>query len=134
MRQEHRSKCWTKYPNPNKNIIHVLGITLATEQSRSNGSWEKAMTQNETTRDELIAEILRYVVAHPDAKDTIDGIEKWWLSKSTKREGKRKTEEALNFLAVKGWLNARSSPQSETIYSLNENSAEEIDAFLKDTS
>jgi hypothetical protein len=134
VRQEHRSKCWTKYPNSNKNIIHVLGITLATEQSRSNGSWEKAMTQNETTRDELIAEILRYVVAHPDAKDTIDGIEKWWLSKSTKREGKRKTEEALNFLAVKGWLNARSSPQSETIYSLNENSAEEIDAFLKDTS
>lgn len=92
------------------------------------------MTQNETTRDELIAEILRYVLAHPDAKDTIDGIEKWWLSKSTKREGKRKAEEALNFLAAKGWLNARSSPQAETIYSLNENSAEEIDTFLKEIS
>jgi len=90
------------------------------------------MTQNETTRDELIAEILRYVVAHPDAKDTIDGIQKWWLPKDIKLEGKRKTEEALNFLAAKGWLNIRSSPQSETIYSLNENSSEEIDAFLKE--
>lgn len=92
------------------------------------------MTQNETTREELIAEILRYVVAHPNAKDTIDGIQKWWLPKNIKPEGKRKTEEALNFLAAKGWLNARSSPQAETIYSLNENCSAEIDAFLKENS
>jgi hypothetical protein len=83
-------------------------------------------------RDELIVEILRYVVAHPRAKDTIDGIEKWWLSKSTRREGKRRTEETLNLLATKGWLIARSSPQSDTIYSLNENSLEEIHAFLRE--
>jgi hypothetical protein len=92
------------------------------------------MTQNETARDDLITELLRYVVAHPNAKDTIDGIEKWWLPKSTKREGKRRLEEALNLLAAKGWLNARSSPQSETIYSLNENNLEEINAFLNENS
>ncbi len=88
------------------------------------------MTQKESSPDELIEEILRYVVAHPRAKDTIDGIEKWWLPTSKKREGKRRIEEALNLLSAKGWLNARSSPQSETIYSLNENSLEEIKAFL----
>ena len=87
------------------------------------------MTQ-ETPRDELIVGILRYVVAHPRAKDTIDGIEKWWLPKSTSRETKRRIEETLNWLAAKGWLIARSSPQSETIYSLNETSLEEIRAFL----
>lgn len=87
------------------------------------------MTQ-ETPRDELIVEVLRYVVAHPRAKDTIDGIEKWWLPKSTSREKKRRTEETLNWLVTKGWLIARSSPQSETIYSLNETSLEEIRAFL----
>jgi hypothetical protein len=92
------------------------------------------MTQNETARDDLITELLRYVVAHPNAKDTIDGIEKWWLPKSTKREGKRRLEEAINLLAAKGWLNARSSPQSETIYSLNENNLEEINAFLNENS
>ena len=92
------------------------------------------MTQNETARDDLITELLRYVVAHPNAKDTLDGIEKWWLPQSTKREGKRRLEEALNLLAAKGWLNARSSPQSETIYSLNENSLEEINAFLEQNS
>jgi len=90
------------------------------------------MTQNDTAREDLITELLRYVVAHPNAKDTLDGIEKWWLRKSTKREAKRRLEEALNLLAAKGWLNARSSPQSETIYSLNENSLEEINAFLNE--
>ena len=85
----------------------------------------------QTPPDELIVEILRYVVAHPRAKDTVDGIKKWWLPKSTTRESERKIEEALNWLADKGWLIIRSSPQSETIYSLNENGLEEIRAFLK---
>jgi len=89
------------------------------------------MTQKEMARDELIVELLRYLVAHPRAKDMIDGIEKWWLPKGIKQEGKRRIEEAVNLLAAKGWLNARSSPQSETIYSLNENSLEEINAFLR---
>lgn len=88
------------------------------------------MTQNETPHDELSVGILRYVVAHPQAKDTIDGIEKWWLPKSTSPEKKRRIEETLNWLAAKRWLIARSSPQAETIYSLNENSLEEIREFL----
>ena len=88
------------------------------------------MTQEETPRDELIVGILRYLVVHPRAKDTIDGIEKWWLPKSTSREKRRRIEETLNWLAAKGWLIARSSPQSETIYSLNENSIDDIRAFL----
>jgi hypothetical protein len=89
------------------------------------------MTQQDTPRDELSLGILRYLLAHPRAKDTIDGIEKWWLPKSTSPEKKRRIEETLNWLAVKGWLIARSSPQSDTIYSLNENSLDEIRAFLE---
>ena len=89
------------------------------------------MTQPDTPRDELTLGILRYLLAHPRAKDTIDGIEKWWLPKSTSPEKKRRIEETLNWLATKGWLIARSSPQSETIYSLNENSLDEIRAFLE---
>ena len=81
-------------------------------------------------RDEFIVEILRYVVAHPGAKDTISGIEKWWLSGSLSREGKRKIEESLNLLVSKGWLIGRRSPQSETIYSLNGKSLPEINDFL----
>lgn len=83
-------------------------------------------------RDEFIVDILRYVVAHPGAKDTISGIEKWWLSKSISREGKRKIEASLDLLVSKGWLIGRCSPQAETIYSLNENGLTEINEFLNE--
>lgn len=83
-------------------------------------------------RDEVVVWILCYVVAHPRAKDTISGIEKWWLSKSISPEGKRRIEESLKLLVSKGWLVARSSPRAETIYSLNEKSLPEITEFLSE--
>ncbi len=92
----------------------------------------KSSHPEDLPRDEVIVEILRYVVAHPRAKDTISGIEKWWLSQSISREGKRKIEALLNLLVAKGWLIGRCSPQSETIYSLNEKELSEINAFLKE--
>ena len=79
-------------------------------------------------RDDLIVQILRYVVRHPTAKDTTKGIEKWWLSGASR--GGTSTEETLKLLVNKGWLIARYSPQSETFYSLNENHLTEIKAFL----
>ncbi|MBA3357672.1 MAG: hypothetical protein H0U18_17375 [Pyrinomonadaceae bacterium] len=90
----------------------------------------KSIDPEELPRDEFIVEILRYVVAHRRAKDTVSGIEKWWLSKSIGQGGKRKLEELLNLLVAKGWLIGRCSPQSETIYSLNENGLTEINEFL----
>ena len=93
---------------------------------------EITIDSEELWRGDITIEILRYVIAHPSAKDTINGIEKWWLSKNLGGEGKRKIAESLNLLVVKGWLIARCSPQSETIYSLNENKLLEINAFLKE--
>jgi hypothetical protein len=92
----------------------------------------KSLDFEQLPRDDLIVEILRYVVRHPSAKDTIKGIEKWWLSGSAGRGGKLSKEETLNLLVAKGWLLARCSPQSETIYSLNESRLSEITAFLKE--
>ena len=88
---------------------------------------------NDTEKlSEFVVDILRYVVAHPAAKDTVSGIEKWWLSPRLRREGKRKIGESLELLVSKGWLIERCSPQSETIYSLNEKGLSEINDFLKE--
>ncbi|HEX7296767.1 MAG TPA: hypothetical protein VF251_13495 [Pyrinomonadaceae bacterium] len=85
---------------------------------------------DEPPRDELVLQILRYVVANPTAKDTVHGIEKWWLSKSLSSEARTKMEQHLNVLVAKGWLIGRRSPQSEMIYSLNANGLAEINEFL----
>ena len=92
---------------------------------------------NEITSDtdslqrEFVVEILRYLLAHPKAKDTISGIEKWWLSRTVSLERRSKLGEALELLVSRGWLISRVSPQSETIYSLNENNVDEIKKFIE---
>ena len=91
---------------------------------------------NETSIDpsnlsrEFVVEVLRYLVAHPKAKDTIRGIEKWWLSDSVTLEAKQKLEESLEFLVLKGWLIGRSSTRSGKIYWLNEKELPAIKEFL----
>jgi hypothetical protein len=92
-----------------------------------------SLDSEEVPRNEVTIDILRYLVAHPSAKDTINGIEKWWLSKSIGREGKRQISESLNLLVAKGWLVARRSPQSETVYYLNESRLLEIKDYLEKT-
>lgn len=84
----------------------------------------------EIPRDDFVVEILRYLVEHPRAKDTISGIEKWWLSPEFRGKGTNKTEQVLNLLVTRGWLIGRRSPQSDTIYSLNESVVDEVKKFL----
>jgi hypothetical protein len=91
----------------------------------------KSIDSEEVPANDVTIDILRYLVAHPSAKDTINGIEKWWLSKSIGREGKRQITESLNLLVTKGWLVARRSLQSETVYSLNESGLSEIKEYLE---
>jgi len=91
----------------------------------------EGLDSDEPPRSEMIVEILRYLVMHPSAKDTVNGIEKWWLSGRASRAGKLFTQESLNLLVAKGWLIARSSPQAEIIYSLNEDRLTEIVTFLE---
>lgn len=80
---------------------------------------------------DMLVEILRYVVAHPRAKDTISGIEQWWLSKNISLEEKRRLEKSLDLLVSKGWLNARCWAESGTIYSLNAKCLAQIKEFLE---
>ncbi len=89
---------------------------------------------NEKTTDtagssrELVAEILRYLVAHPKAKDTLHGILSWWLPGLGART--KSVEDSLEFLVSRGWLLVRSSPQSGRIYSLNEEVVDQVKEFL----
>jgi len=89
-----------------------------------------SINATDPSRDELMEEILRYLVIHPEAKDTVRGIEKWWLSRSLSEDGKRRIVSCLEWLVARNWLLERCSAQSETIYSLNERGLPEIGAFL----
>ncbi len=71
--------------------------------------------------------ILDYLVRHPGAKDTREGVINWWIAKPCPDE--RLAGEALEDLVTKGWILKRDTA-SRPIYSLNHAYLNEIRDFL----
>lgn len=57
-------------------------------------------TEGETPT--LAKEIEAYLLAHPEAADTIEGIAKWWLARRRYQETRQEVQKALEFLVGKG--------------------------------
>jgi hypothetical protein len=80
----------------------------------------------------LVRGILLYVVEHPDAKDTLDGINEFWLPRGRVHYGKRKVQDALEFLvATKQWLTRNQAGSSVTLYGLNKVHLASIKNYLQ---
>ena len=79
----------------------------------------------------LAKEILRYLIAHPHAKDTLEGIMAWWCPKSGIERGKDEVQEILDLLVSRGWLTERETRPVHTIYGMNKDRREEIEHFLE---
>jgi len=80
--------------------------------------------------EQVIIGILQYLVEHPDAKDTFDGILKWWRPKDKPEWRKDDVREGLDFLISKGWLTVRNTSQPQKIYGFNAEHMEEMREFL----
>ena len=69
-------------------------------------------------------EILRYLVAHPDAKDTVDGIARWWIAPpgdDPHRQGWNRdvVQEAIDGLVARGWVVRRETTPAHVVYGLD---------------
>ena len=81
--------------------------------------------------EEAVRGILQYLVEHPDAKDTIEGILKWWLPARHRGWLNEEVQGALDFVTSKGWLTKRETTPSKTIYGANKDRFDEIQNFLR---
>ena len=80
----------------------------------------------------LIREILQHVVRHPDAKDTAEGIHKFWLSRNTAHHSRDKVREVLEYLVEKkDWLTKKVSGAAVILYGLNKDRVHEVESFLQ---
>ena len=80
------------------------------------------------TQDAVVRRsILDYLVRHPDAKDTREGVINWWIAKPCRDEGL--AAEALEDLVTRGWILKRNTA-SQPIYSLNHARLGEIRDFV----
>jgi hypothetical protein len=75
--------------------------------------------------------ILQYLVEHPEAKDTVEGIINWWLPTNSIIWEIGKLQEVLDFLVSRGWVIEREIIPSTKIYSVNSNCLDEINSVLR---
>jgi type IV pilus assembly protein PilE len=67
---------------------------------------------------ELSADILAYMLEHPNALDEVQGIAAWWFSEERMRAGVGAIERVLKDLVVRGMVVAHEIPGGRTLYYL----------------
>jgi hypothetical protein len=65
---------------------------------------------------QIEAVILRYVVQHPAAKDTVEGIAEWWLLEPQMHASVTEVKEALEKLVAQGQLAAEQQADGRIYY------------------
>jgi hypothetical protein len=78
----------------------------------------------------LSRQMLLYLVDHPDAKDTAEGILKWWIPAQGGDQDQELVQETLNELVARGWVARRKTATSEVIYGLSKERLPQIREFL----
>lgn len=80
----------------------------------------------------VIEQILRYLIKNPEAKDTVQGIVRWWLPKDPVERRQDEVQKVLEFLVARSWVTQRETATSQRLYGLNEEKLEEIEIFLSE--
>jgi hypothetical protein len=78
--------------------------------------------------------ILGYLCSHPDAKDTAEGVEKWWLNGQEINVNASVVRGSLDYLVRLGWLVSSDRQGSGMVYGLNGDRRNKLRHFLQCTS
>jgi hypothetical protein len=80
---------------------------------------------------ELARLILRYLLKHPNAADTIEGILDWWVRRELAQMHQAEILSVVEGLTKRGLLIERSHGDSRQMYFLNKDKLDEIALFLQ---
>ena len=72
--------------------------------------------QDESGLVPLSHEILRYLRAHPQAADTVDGIVEWWLPRQRYDEAVDRVQSALDELVARGLMEKTTLVDGTVLY------------------
>ena len=76
-------------------------------------------------------EILAYLVDHPDARDTLEGIVEWWLLERQIKFQTARVKDALSDLVARGLILEKKGSNSQIHYRINQRKYEEIQELFK---
>jgi DNA-binding PadR family transcriptional regulator len=80
---------------------------------------------------ECLKQLLRYMVQHPEAMDTVEGIREWWLRDVSQTVSENTLVAAIEELESKDWLIRRDMTGLKTLYRINPSKLEEIRELLQ---
>jgi hypothetical protein len=75
---------------------------------------------------DIAREILRYLEKYPEAKDTVDGIARWWLRREESERLRRDVERAVSLLLSQGLILETRRPGVPPYYQRNPQQREAI--------
>ena len=84
-----------------------------------------------TNKLQIGNEILAYLVDHPKARDTLEGIVEWWLLERQIRFQTARVKEALSNLIARGFILEKKGSNSKIHYRVNQSRLEEIKKLVK---
>ena len=76
-------------------------------------------------------QILAYLVKHPEAQDTLEGITEWWLLEQRIRHAVAEIDDVLHDLVAEDLLVMRRCADGRTYYALNRAKEREIRRHLR---
>jgi hypothetical protein len=86
------------------------------------------LTNDEST---IGNEILLYLIDHPKAQDTLEGIVEWWLLERQIKFQTARVKEALSQLVAKGFILEKKGPDARIQYRIRQSKYKEIQALFK---
>ena len=113
-------------------MIRGIGQPGLTDASKEVTSAEDPLPDDSNVRDRISKKILGYLLAHPAAADSTDGIRHWWLLNDD-QAGEVTVRAALDALASREWLVAYGADVQSRIYALNELKIDAIRQFVDDS-
>lgn len=80
--------------------------------------------------EQAVRTILRHLVEHPDAKDTLEGIVQWWGDPAHRTARAEVVRRSLDELTQRGWISVRMGGAGICFYGLNKDRLDEVKRYL----
>jgi len=80
--------------------------------------------------EQAIRTILRHLVEHPDAKDTLEGIVRWWGEPLIRTAHAEVVRRSLDELTERGWVSVRTGGIGIRLYGLNKDRLDDVKRYL----